>query len=116
MDVIVALYDVRFQQQFLEQRDGGVDAVDDHLRETAAGPRDALFAVAAVDDQLAGQAVVHGRDREECIARTCRCLAEMVVGGIDTTIPLFQELLLEPDIIAGDYHIHWLEQWIKAQG
>jgi acetyl-CoA carboxylase biotin carboxylase subunit len=67
-------------------------------------------------DSLAGKLIVHGRDREECIARTCRCLAEMVVGGIETTIPLFQELLLDPDIIAGDYHIHWLEQWIKAQG
>ena len=67
-------------------------------------------------DSLAGKLIVHGRDREECIARTCRCLAEMVVDGIDTTIPLFQELLLEPDIIKGDYHIHGLEQWIKAQG
>ncbi|HEX6867008.1 MAG TPA: acetyl-CoA carboxylase biotin carboxylase subunit, partial [Caulobacteraceae bacterium] len=67
-------------------------------------------------DSLAGKLIVHGRDREECIARTCRCLGEMVVGGIETTIPLFQELLLEPDIIKGDYHIHWLEQWIKAQG
>jgi acetyl-CoA carboxylase biotin carboxylase subunit len=67
-------------------------------------------------DSLAGKLIVHGRDREECIARTCRCLGEMVVAGIETTIPLFQELLLEPDIIAGDYHIHWLEQWIKAQG
>jgi len=67
-------------------------------------------------DSLAGKLIVHGRDREECIARTCRCLGEMVVGGIETTIPLFQELLLQPDIIKGDYHIHWLEQWIKAQG
>ena len=27
-----------------------------------------------------------------------RCLNEMVVGGIETTIPLFQDLLHEPDI------------------
>ncbi|MCC7266631.1 MAG: acetyl-CoA carboxylase biotin carboxylase subunit, partial [Caulobacteraceae bacterium] len=59
--------------------------------------------------------IVHGRDRAECIARTNRCLNEMVVGGIDTTIPLFQELLQQPDILSGDYNIHWLERWMAAQ-
>jgi acetyl-CoA carboxylase biotin carboxylase subunit len=39
----------------------------------------------------------------------------MVVGGIDTTIPLFQKLLQEPDILSGDYDIHWLENWAKRQ-
>jgi acetyl-CoA carboxylase biotin carboxylase subunit len=67
-------------------------------------------------DSLAGKLIVHGRDRTECVARLRRSLGEMVVGGIDTTIPLFQDLLVEPDILQGDYHIHWLEQWIAAQG
>jgi acetyl-CoA carboxylase biotin carboxylase subunit len=67
-------------------------------------------------DSLVGKLVVHGRDREECIARTRRCLSEMVVGGIETTIPLFQDLLVQPDILTGDYDIHWLERWIKEQG
>ena len=67
-------------------------------------------------DSLAGKLIVHGRDRAEALSRMNRCLGEIVVGGIDTTIPLFQELMLQPDIIAGDYHIHWLEQWIAAQG
>ena len=65
-------------------------------------------------DSLAGKLIVHGRDRTECIARLKRCLAEMVVGGIETTIPLFQDLLAEPDILEGRYHIHWLEEWLKA--
>ena len=64
-------------------------------------------------DSLAGKLIVHGRDRNECLLRLRRALDEMVVGGIETTIPLFQELLGEPDIINGDYHIHWLEQWIE---
>ena len=67
-------------------------------------------------DSLIGKLIVHGRDRQECIARLRRCLGEMVVGGIETTIPLFQDLLVQPDILAGDYDIHWLERWIKAQG
>jgi acetyl-CoA carboxylase biotin carboxylase subunit len=66
-------------------------------------------------DSLVGKLIVHGRDREECIARLNRCLNEMVVGGIETSIPLFQELLQQPDILAGDYNIHWLERWMKSQ-
>ena len=30
-------------------------------------------------------------------------------------IPLFQKLLQEPDILSGDYDIHWLEKWAAAQ-
>jgi acetyl-CoA carboxylase biotin carboxylase subunit len=65
-------------------------------------------------DSLIGKLIVHGRDRAECIARMRRCLSETVIGGIETTIPLFQDLLVQPDIIAGNYDIHWLERWLKA--
>jgi acetyl-CoA carboxylase biotin carboxylase subunit len=66
-------------------------------------------------DSLVGKLIVHGRDREECIARLNRCLNEMVVGGIETSIPLFQDLLHQPDFLAGKYDIHGLERWMKAQ-
>ena len=73
------------------------------------------YAIPPYYDSLIGKLIVHGRDRAECIARLKRCLGEMVVGGVETTIPLFQDLLVQPDILAGDYNIHWLERWIKAQ-
>jgi acetyl-CoA carboxylase biotin carboxylase subunit len=63
-------------------------------------------------DSLAGKLIVHGRNRNECLMRLRRSLDELVVGGIETTIPLFQKLVREPDIINGDYHIHWLEQYL----
>ena len=66
-------------------------------------------------DSLVGKLIVHGRAREECLARLNRCLGEMVVGGIETSIPLFQELIHQPDIISGTYDIHWLERWMKSQ-
>ncbi|OGN49133.1 MAG: acetyl-CoA carboxylase biotin carboxylase subunit [Caulobacterales bacterium RIFOXYB1_FULL_67_16] len=66
-------------------------------------------------DSLIGKLIVHGRDREEAIARLKRSLNEVVVGGVDTTIPLFQKLLQEPDILSGDYDIHWLEKWAARQ-
>jgi acetyl-CoA carboxylase biotin carboxylase subunit len=65
-------------------------------------------------DSLIGKLIVHGRDRTECLMRLRRSLAEMVVNGVDTTIPLFQRLAGQNDVINGDYHIHWLEEFLKA--
>ncbi|MFM8376320.1 MAG: ATP-grasp domain-containing protein, partial [Phenylobacterium sp.] len=73
------------------------------------------YAIPPFYDSLIGKLIVHGRDREECIARLSRCLGEMVVSGVDTTIPLFQDLLLQPDFLMGEYTIHWLERWLKDQ-
>jgi acetyl-CoA carboxylase biotin carboxylase subunit len=63
-------------------------------------------------DSLAGKLIVHARNRNECLLRLRRALDELVVGGIETTIPLFQQLVREKDIIDGEYSIHWLEQWL----
>ncbi|MDJ0627134.1 MAG: acetyl-CoA carboxylase biotin carboxylase subunit [Rhodobacter sp.] len=64
-------------------------------------------------DSLIGKLIVHGRDRTEALARLRRALGELIVDGIDTTIPLFHDLLAEPDIQSGDYSIHWLEKWLE---
>jgi acetyl-CoA carboxylase biotin carboxylase subunit len=66
-------------------------------------------------DSLIGKLIVHGRDRPEALARLKRALGELIVDGIDTTVPLFHALLAEPDIRAGDYSIHWLEKWLAAK-
>ncbi|MDP3962116.1 MAG: acetyl-CoA carboxylase biotin carboxylase subunit [Pseudorhodobacter sp.] len=66
-------------------------------------------------DSLIGKLIVHGRDRPEALARLRRALGELIVDGIDTTVPLYHALLAEPDIQHGDYNIHWLEQWLEAQ-
>ena len=63
-------------------------------------------------DSLIGKLIVHGRDRNECLMRLRRALGEYVIEGIETTIPLFQRLLGEPDIIDGEYDIHWLEKFL----
>jgi len=64
-------------------------------------------------DSLIGKLIVCGRTREDALLRLHRALGEMVVTGIDTTIPLFEQLLDDPDFKAGDYNIHWLETWLK---
>ena len=63
-------------------------------------------------DSLIGKLIVHGRDRNEALARLSRALGELIVDGVDTTVPLFHQLLAEPDIQRGDYSIHWLEKWL----
>ncbi len=65
-------------------------------------------------DSLIGKLIVHGRDRQEAIARLHRALGELIVDGVDTTVPLFHALLQEPDIHSGDYNIHWLERWLET--
>jgi acetyl-CoA carboxylase biotin carboxylase subunit len=67
-------------------------------------------------DSLAGKLIVHAKNRNECLLRLRRALDELVVGGIETTIPLFQKLVREPDIVNGEYSIHWLEKYLAGLG
>ncbi|MEP3634193.1 MAG: acetyl-CoA carboxylase biotin carboxylase subunit [Shimia thalassica] len=65
-------------------------------------------------DSLIGKLIVHGRDRPEALARLNRALGELIVDGVDTTVPLFHALLAEDDVLTGDYNIHWLEHWLET--
>jgi acetyl-CoA carboxylase biotin carboxylase subunit len=67
-------------------------------------------------DSLIGKLIVHGRDREEALARLKRALSELIIDGqgVETTVPLFHRLLEEKDIQTGDYSIHWLEKWLAT--
>ena len=65
-------------------------------------------------DSLIGKLIVHGRDRPEALARLNRALGELIVDGVDTTVPLFHALLQEEDVLSGGYNIHWLEHWLET--
>ena len=66
-------------------------------------------------DSLIGKLIVHGRDRPEALARLSRALAELIVDGVDSTIPLFEALLNAQEVLSGNYNIHWLEDWLESQ-
>ncbi len=66
-------------------------------------------------DSLIAKLIVTGTTRQATLARLRRALGELIVDGVDTTLPLFDRLLDEPDIQSGDYDIHWLEKWLEAQ-
>jgi acetyl-CoA carboxylase biotin carboxylase subunit len=67
-------------------------------------------------DSLVGKLIVHGRSRTECLMRLRRALDEFVVDGIDTTLPLFRQLVRNQDIQNGAYDIHWLEKFLATGG
>ncbi len=72
------------------------------------------YAIPPFYDSLIGKLIVHGRDRPEALARLNRALGELIVDGVDTTIPLFRALLEEEAVLTGDYTIHWLEHWLET--
>ncbi|WP_340302460.1 acetyl-CoA carboxylase biotin carboxylase subunit [Roseobacter sp. HKCCD7870] len=63
-------------------------------------------------DSLIAKLIVHGRDRPEALARLKRALSELIVDGVDTTVPLFHDLLDQEAVQTGQYNIHWLEHWL----
>ncbi len=67
-------------------------------------------------DSLVGKLIVHGKTRSECLMRLKRALDEFVIDGIETTLPLFRALARDKEIIDGDYHIHWLEEFLARGG
>ena len=66
-------------------------------------------------DSLIGKLIVWGHTREGALLRLRRALGEMVIEGIQTTIPLHEALLDDPDFQTGEYNIHWLEKWLEEQ-
>ncbi|MBB4001664.1 acetyl-CoA carboxylase biotin carboxylase subunit [Aurantimonas endophytica] len=74
------------------------------------------YAIPPFYDSLIGKLIVHGRNRAECMMRLRRALDEIVVDGVKTTLPLFRDLVDNPDIGTGDYDIHWLENYLAAGG
>jgi acetyl-CoA carboxylase biotin carboxylase subunit len=73
------------------------------------------YAVPPHYDSLVAKLVVHGATRAEAIARLRRSLAEMVVDGINTTLPLHRAIMEDPEFQAGDYTIHWLERFVARR-
>jgi acetyl-CoA carboxylase biotin carboxylase subunit len=67
-------------------------------------------------DSLVAKLICWGRDRDEAIARTRRALEEFFVEGISTTIPFHLDLLADPSVQAGEYHVEFLEQRGTASG
>jgi acetyl-CoA carboxylase biotin carboxylase subunit len=65
-------------------------------------------------DSLIAKLIVHAPNRDAAFARLKRALDELIVDGVETTTPLHRALLAEPDVLSGNYDIHWLEHWLET--
>jgi acetyl-CoA carboxylase biotin carboxylase subunit len=70
------------------------------------------YAVPPYYDSMIAKLIVHGANRNECLMRLRRALGEYVIDGLDTTIPLHQRLVADPDFVNGTYDIRWLERFV----
>ncbi|MDR2011617.1 MAG: acetyl-CoA carboxylase biotin carboxylase subunit [Rhodanobacter sp.] len=66
-------------------------------------------------DSMIGKLIVHGRDRATAIARMRIALAEMVVEGIKTNVPLQQRIMTDVGFQQGGQNIHYLEKRMAEQ-
>jgi acetyl-CoA carboxylase biotin carboxylase subunit len=60
-------------------------------------------------DSLVAKVITHGADRAEALARMRRAMAEFIVEGIKTTIPLHARLLADSRFVSADYSTTFLE-------
>jgi acetyl-CoA carboxylase, biotin carboxylase subunit len=63
-------------------------------------------------DSMIAKIIVHGRDRQEAIARMRRTLEMTVIEGIKTTIPLHLRILNDPDFVAGKLSTSFMETFL----
>ncbi|MDE2229286.1 MAG: acetyl-CoA carboxylase biotin carboxylase subunit [Alphaproteobacteria bacterium] len=61
-------------------------------------------------DSLVAKLIAHGSGRNECLMRIRRALEEFVISGIETTIPLHQQIMRSDAFLNGDYDIGWFER------
>jgi acetyl-CoA carboxylase biotin carboxylase subunit len=67
-------------------------------------------------DSLIGKLVAHGENRTIALARMRNALAEIVIEGIKTNVPLHQRILSDANFIAGGMDIHYLERLLGLHG
>jgi acetyl-CoA carboxylase, biotin carboxylase subunit len=64
-------------------------------------------------DSMIAKIIVHGRDRQEAIARMKRTLEMTVIEGIKTTIPLHLRILSDPEFVAGKLSTSFMERFLS---
>ena len=72
------------------------------------------YTVPSYYDSMIAKLIVHAPTRKEAISRLRRALAEFVVVGVKTSLPLHQRIVDDPEFQAGDYTIHWLERFVGS--
>jgi acetyl-CoA carboxylase biotin carboxylase subunit len=64
---------------------------------------------------MVGKIITHGDTREQAMSRMRTALAETLVEGIQTNIPLHREMMSNAKFMAGGSNIHYLEEWMARR-
>ena len=65
-------------------------------------------------DSLIAKLIVHDTDRDACIRRLERCLAETVIDGIPCSVPLLQAIFATEDVRRGAFDTSWLGRFLAG--
>jgi acetyl-CoA carboxylase biotin carboxylase subunit len=65
-------------------------------------------------DSLIAKLIVHDTDREACIRRLERCMAETVIDGIPCSVPLLQAIFATDDVRRGEFDTNWLGRFLAG--
>ena len=66
-------------------------------------------------DSLIGKICVHGKTREQAMAKMRVAMAELAITGIKTNTALHRDLFADPGFQEGGVSIHYLEKWLEAR-
>jgi acetyl-CoA carboxylase, biotin carboxylase subunit len=66
-------------------------------------------------DSLIAKLIVHGINRDEAIAKMERALSQFIVQGIDTSIPMHQEIFADSEFRAGDFDTKFMERFLARR-
>ncbi|MFS6938712.1 acetyl-CoA carboxylase biotin carboxylase subunit [Neisseria animaloris] len=66
-------------------------------------------------DSLIGKICVHGKTREQAMAKMRVALAELAITGIKTNTALHRDLFIDPGFSQGGVSIHYLEKWLEEK-
>jgi acetyl-CoA carboxylase, biotin carboxylase subunit len=66
-------------------------------------------------DSLIAKLIVHGVDRAEAIAKMERALSQFVVQGIETSIPLHQEIFADQGFRDGEFDTKFMERFLAKR-
>ncbi len=64
-------------------------------------------------DSMILKLIVHGADRNHCIARLKRALNELIIDGTTNNIALHKKILAQKEFLDGTYSIKWLEKFME---
>lgn len=73
------------------------------------------YAIPPFYDSMIAKLIVHAGTRNAALMRLRRALEEFVIMGVETTIPLHQKIISQPEYLDGQYDIHWLENFMKKE-